>query len=49
MVRLDQMAEPMRSHLAQLSCPTFKTHPLIRKARINREYYTASSNEADWI
>lgn len=27
MARLDRMAEPMRSHLAQVSCPSFKTHP----------------------
>ena len=27
MARLDRMAEPMRSHLAKLPCPSFKTHP----------------------
>jgi D-proline reductase (dithiol) PrdB len=27
MARLDQFPEPMRSHLANLSCPTFKTVP----------------------
>jgi len=27
MARLDQMAEPMRSHLARLPCPTFETRP----------------------
>lgn len=27
MARLDQFPEPMRSHLANLPCPTFKTDP----------------------
>jgi len=27
MARLNRMAEPMRSHLAKLPCPSFKTHP----------------------
>lgn len=27
MARLDKMPEPMRSHLAELPCPRFKSHP----------------------
>src|SRR3972149_12008992 len=27
MARLDQMQEPMRSHLANLPCPSFENHP----------------------
>ena len=27
MARLDRMPEPMRSHLANLPCPSFKEHP----------------------
>ena len=29
MARLDQMPEPMRSHLAALPCPTFAVHPWV--------------------
>ena len=29
MARLDQITEPMRSHLANLPCPTFKSHPWV--------------------
>lgn len=36
MARLDQMAEPMRSHLAQLPCPTFKTHPWVTGPALER-------------
>jgi hypothetical protein len=29
MARLDQMPEPMRSHLAKLPCPSFENHPWV--------------------
>lgn len=30
MARLDRMPEPMRSHLANLPCPSFENHPWIQ-------------------
>lgn len=29
MARLDQMPEPMHSHLSELPCPSFETHPWV--------------------
>ena len=29
MARLDRMPEPMRSHLANLTCPSFQNHPWV--------------------
>ncbi len=29
MARLDQMPEPMHSHLAKLTCPSFENHPWV--------------------
>jgi D-proline reductase (dithiol) PrdB len=36
MARLNRMPEPMRSHLAKLPCPTFKTHPCVTGPALNR-------------
>jgi D-proline reductase (dithiol) PrdB len=36
MAQLDRMEEPMRSHLAQLSCPSFKTHPWVTGPALER-------------
>jgi D-proline reductase (dithiol) PrdB len=36
MARLDQMPEPMRSHLAKLPCPSFKNRPWVSGQRLPR-------------
>lgn len=36
MARLDQMPEPMRSHIAALECPTFETQPWVEGPALNR-------------
>jgi len=36
MARLDQMPEPMRSHLTQLPCPTFNTQPWVTGPALTR-------------
>lgn len=36
MARLDRMPEPMRSHLANLPCPTFDTRPWVTGPPLNQ-------------
>ena len=36
MARLNQMPEPMRSHLAKLPCPTFETQPWVSGPPLSR-------------
>ena len=36
MARLDQLPEPMRSHLADLPCPSFQTHPWITGPELSK-------------
>jgi D-proline reductase (dithiol) PrdB len=36
MARLEEMAEPMRSHLATLPCPTFDIHPWVAGPLLSR-------------
>ncbi|MFH1628756.1 MAG: glycine/sarcosine/betaine reductase selenoprotein B family protein [Pseudomonadota bacterium] len=36
MARLDQLFEPLRSHLRALECPTFQTHPWMEGPPLNQ-------------
>jgi D-proline reductase (dithiol) PrdB len=36
MARLDQIPEPLRSHIAALECPTFETQPWVGGPPLNR-------------
>lgn len=36
MARLDQIPEPLRSHIATLECQTFETHPWVGGPPLNR-------------
>ncbi|MCL5123551.1 MAG: hypothetical protein M1511_03440 [Deltaproteobacteria bacterium] len=48
MARLDQLPEPLRSHIAGLECPTFDTIPWItgpplRARRISPDFHSRDS------
>ena len=36
MARLEQLPEPMRSHIAKLVCPTFESQPWVKGPRLNQ-------------